>query len=322
MARKAGLPRDAREGNQLHEVFQEIFARRREYHPANPVGYSGHPASATLPACRDLLTPILYFKGFHALTCYRFGHHLWKKGRVDLALYLFAKPDFRSVCPWTFIRRRAHRRGHFARPRHRLRRGRNVSRGGQQCLDPARGDARRHGQSRRATAIPENYIAGGADWGWGEDFAGNIVIGTGAKISANSVVLHDVPPHAATVAGVTRKNRRPARREAGTGAGDETRFGQSRAVLSIPAMGFELNIHKGKMRNRRIFCTARITTGALPFHFALSQFCLQLKSTGSTSIVCRTSLSEEIRPAGAGATRGRCARCCPRNTRVGSGRSL
>ncbi len=40
------------------------------------------------PACPDLLTPFLFFKGFHALQTYRFAHHLWSRGRIHLALHL------------------------------------------------------------------------------------------------------------------------------------------------------------------------------------------------------------------------------------------
>lgn len=40
------------------------------------------------PACNRFLEPMLYFKGFHALTTYRFAHVLWMKGRKDFALYL------------------------------------------------------------------------------------------------------------------------------------------------------------------------------------------------------------------------------------------
>jgi serine O-acetyltransferase len=37
------------------------------------------------PACRSLIQPFLYFKGFHALQCYRVAHQLWKDGRDTLA---------------------------------------------------------------------------------------------------------------------------------------------------------------------------------------------------------------------------------------------
>ena len=33
------------------------------------------------PACRRLIEPLLYFKGFHALETHRFSHALWQAGR-------------------------------------------------------------------------------------------------------------------------------------------------------------------------------------------------------------------------------------------------
>jgi len=40
------------------------------------------------PAAHDLLTPVLFFKGFHALQAYRAGHWLWLQKQKHLALYL------------------------------------------------------------------------------------------------------------------------------------------------------------------------------------------------------------------------------------------
>lgn len=40
------------------------------------------------PACKRVIEPLLYFKGFHALQTYRFAHTLWQQGRRDFALYL------------------------------------------------------------------------------------------------------------------------------------------------------------------------------------------------------------------------------------------
>jgi serine O-acetyltransferase len=40
------------------------------------------------PACESLITPLLYFKGFHAIQTHRLAHWLWGQGRKDLALYL------------------------------------------------------------------------------------------------------------------------------------------------------------------------------------------------------------------------------------------
>ena len=40
------------------------------------------------PACKRLIEPLLYFKGFHALQTHRLAHWLWNAGRKDFALYL------------------------------------------------------------------------------------------------------------------------------------------------------------------------------------------------------------------------------------------
>lgn len=39
------------------------------------------------PACHRYLQPLLFFKGFQALQCYRIRHFLWREGRAELAYY-------------------------------------------------------------------------------------------------------------------------------------------------------------------------------------------------------------------------------------------
>ena len=39
------------------------------------------------PACHSYVQAFLFFKGFHALECYRIGHWLWSQGRDALALF-------------------------------------------------------------------------------------------------------------------------------------------------------------------------------------------------------------------------------------------
>lgn len=182
--------------SQLLEVFHEIFA-------ANPdlkllVQSDILAIKERNPACRDLLTPILYFKGFHALTCHRFAHHLWKTGRTDLALYL------QSLVSEVFAV--------DIHPAARI--------GGGILLDHATGFVAGetsviadnvsilHGVTLGGTGKESGNrhpkIRSGVLIGAGAKILGNIVVGEGAKIGANSVVLHNVPPHA-TVAGVPAK---------------------------------------------------------------------------------------------------------------------
>ena len=39
------------------------------------------------PACQNMLEPMLFFKGFLAITTYRIAHYLWHQNRRPLALY-------------------------------------------------------------------------------------------------------------------------------------------------------------------------------------------------------------------------------------------
>jgi serine O-acetyltransferase len=147
------------------------------------------------PACRNLLTPVLYFKGFQALTCYRFAHHLWQNGRIELALYLqslIAEVFAVDIHPAARIGSGIlldHATGFVAGETSVIEDNvsilHGVTLGG---TGKERGD--RHPKIRTGVLI-----------GAGAKILGNIEIGVGAKIGANSVVLHAVPPHA-TVAGV------------------------------------------------------------------------------------------------------------------------
>ena len=40
------------------------------------------------PACSSYIDPIMYFKGFHAITTHRVSHWLWGRGKIHSALYL------------------------------------------------------------------------------------------------------------------------------------------------------------------------------------------------------------------------------------------
>ncbi|MFQ3225709.1 MAG: serine O-acetyltransferase [Lentimonas sp.] len=147
------------------------------------------------PACPDALTPLLYFKGFQALVCYRVAHHLWQHNRKELALYL------QSLISETFavdIHPAAkigsgilldHATGFVAGETTVIENDvsilHEVTLGG---TGKNRGD--RHPKVRSGVLI-----------GAGAKILGNVEIGKGAKVGAGSVVLKDVPPHT-SVAGV------------------------------------------------------------------------------------------------------------------------
>jgi serine O-acetyltransferase len=150
------------------------------------------------PACPDLLTPFLFFKGYQAIQAYRFSHLLWKRGRLHLAKHLQS--------------RAAEVFGVDIHPAARLGQGILVDHGtalvvgetavidddvsmlqsvtlggtGKQCGD-------RHPKIRRGVLI-----------GAGAKILGAITVGEGAKIGAGSIVLEDVHPFTTVVGNPAR----------------------------------------------------------------------------------------------------------------------
>lgn len=147
------------------------------------------------PACFSLLEPLLFFKGFLALTTYRVSHQLWQSGRRWLALYLqsvasevFAvdiHPAARIGCGILLDHATSFVVGETAIIEDDVSILHEVTLGGtgKECGD-------RH-----------PIIRSGVLLGAGAKILGRVEIGTGAKVGAGSVVLNDVPPHK-TVAGV------------------------------------------------------------------------------------------------------------------------
>ena len=150
------------------------------------------------PACRSYATPLLYFKGFHALQCYRITHWLWLQGRHALALFLQSRisetfavdihPAARIGCGILLDHGHGFVVGETAVIEDDVSILHNVTLGG---TGKAEGD--RHPKIRYGVLI-----------GAGAKILGNIEVGSGAKIGAGSVVLEPVPPHT-TVAGVPAK---------------------------------------------------------------------------------------------------------------------
>ncbi len=147
------------------------------------------------PACEDLSTPFLFFKGFHALQAHRVAHWLWHRGRHTLALFFQSQI---SVGLGVDIHPAAHI-------------GRGI------LIDHATGivigetavveddvsilHAVTLGGSGKVTGDRHPKVRRGVLLGAGCKVIGNIEIGAGAKVGAGSVVLADVPPHV-TVTGV------------------------------------------------------------------------------------------------------------------------
>ena len=147
------------------------------------------------PACFSPLEPLLFFKGFLALTTYRVAHQLWTDGRRWLALYFqsvaseaFAvdiHPAARIGCGILLDHATSFVVGETAIIEDDVSILHEVTLGGtgKECGD-------RH-----------PIIRSGVLLGAGAKILGRVEIGTGAKVGAGSVVLNDVAPHQ-TVAGV------------------------------------------------------------------------------------------------------------------------
>ncbi|KJV25192.1 serine acetyltransferase [Aquitalea magnusonii] len=150
------------------------------------------------PACDNYSTPLLYFKGFHAIQSQRITHWLWLKGRKTLAYFLqnrISEVLGVDIHPAAKI-------GHGVMLDHgtgvvvgetavignnvSILHGVTLGGSGKECGD-------RHPK-----------IGDGVMLGAGASVLGNIRVGECAKVGAGSVVLDDVPVHT-TVAGVPAK---------------------------------------------------------------------------------------------------------------------
>lgn len=147
------------------------------------------------PACFSPLEPLLFFKGFLALSTYRVAHQLWLEGRRWLALYLQSvmseafgvdiHPAARIGCGILLDHATSFVVGETAIIENDVSILHEVTLGG---TGKEAGD--RHPVVRSGVLL-----------GAGAKILGRVEIGTGAKVGAGSVVLSDVPPHT-TVAGV------------------------------------------------------------------------------------------------------------------------
>jgi serine O-acetyltransferase len=150
------------------------------------------------PACPDLLSPFLYFKGYHAVQAYRFSHWLWKRGRLHLAKHLQSRaseifavdvhPAARLGQGILFDHGTGIVVGETAVIDDDVSILQNVTLGGtgKQCGD-------RHPKIRRGVLI-----------GAGAKILGNITVGEGAKVGAGSIVLETVHPYTTVVGNPAR----------------------------------------------------------------------------------------------------------------------
>jgi serine O-acetyltransferase len=160
------------------------------------------------PACPDLLTPLLHFKGFQALQAHRVAHYLWTHDRPHLAKHLQSRMSevfAIDIHPAAQLGRRIlldHGTGlvigETAEVDDDVSILQEVTLGG-----TGKEDGERHPKVRRGVLI-----------GAGAKILGNIEIGEGAKVGAGSIVLAPVEPYT-TVVGVPA---RPVSRHTGMAA--------------------------------------------------------------------------------------------------------
>ncbi|MCL4170025.1 UNVERIFIED_CONTAM: hypothetical protein GTU68_037328 [Idotea baltica] len=147
------------------------------------------------PACTSLIQPLLYYKGFLAISTYRLSHQLWKNDRRELALY------FQSLSSEVF--------GVDIHPAARLGCGlfldhaTSVVMGETTIVEDNVSILHEVtlGGTGKVSGDRHPIVRSGVLIGAGAKILGRVEIGKGAKVGAGSVVLEDVAPHK-TVAGV------------------------------------------------------------------------------------------------------------------------
>jgi serine O-acetyltransferase len=147
------------------------------------------------PACHRYLEPILFFKGFQALTSHRVAHWLWTQGRRDLALYLqmrMSEVFTVDIHPGASLGK-----GIMIDHAHGIVIGETAVVGDDVSM--------LHGVTLGGTGKEDGdrhpKIGAGVLIGAGAKILGNIRVGSCSRIAAGSVVLADVPS-CKTVAGV------------------------------------------------------------------------------------------------------------------------
>ncbi len=180
----------------LREIADEAYAADPEI---------GQAARADLvavydrdPACHRFLQPVLFFKGYQAVQCYRIGHWLWRQGRRDLAYFVQMRVS--EVF------------GVDIHPNARIGKGIMIDHAHSIVIGETAvvGDnvSMLHSVTLGGTGKEDGdrhpKIGNGVLIGAGAKILGNISVGGCSRIAAGSVVLHDVPK-CTTVAGVPAK---------------------------------------------------------------------------------------------------------------------
>ena len=147
------------------------------------------------PACTGLIQPLMFYKGYKAISTYRVSHQLWKNDRCDLALY------FQSLASEVF--------GVDIHPAANIGCGILLDHAtslviGETAIvedDVSILHEVTLGGTGKETGNRHPIVRSGVLIGAGAKILGRVEIGSGAKIGAGSVVLDDVEA-GKTVAGV------------------------------------------------------------------------------------------------------------------------
>lgn len=147
------------------------------------------------PACKSLLQPFLYFKGWGALQGHRIAHWLWNEGRETLAFHIQSRISERFAVD--------------IHPAARMGRGIMIDHATSVVIGETatvgNDVSLLHGVTLGGTGAKgvdrHPKIGNGVLIGAGASVLGNIHVGDEARVAAGSVVLKDVPENC-TVAGV------------------------------------------------------------------------------------------------------------------------
>ena len=149
-------------------------------------------------ACKDWLSPFLYYKGFHAIQFYRIANWLWEQGRSEYALFLqsqVSKVFGIDIHPAAKI-------SHGIMLDH----GTGIVIGETSVVEENVSIMQSVTLGGTGKDVQDRHpkISSGVLIGAGSKILGNIKVGKGSKVVAGSVVLSDIPPHS-LVAGVPAK---------------------------------------------------------------------------------------------------------------------
>ncbi len=178
-------------------VLTELTSRVVEAHPGVVMAAACDIEAyvARDPACESVLSPLLHYKGFLAIQCYRTTHALWIEGRRTLARFLqarIAQAFAVDIHPAAQIGRALF-----------VDHGTGIVVGETSVVEDnvSMLHAVTLGGTGKVGGERHPKIREGVLLGAGATVLGNVEVGAGSKVAAGSVVLRSVPPHC-TVAGV------------------------------------------------------------------------------------------------------------------------